>query len=180
MKKYILLSFVAILAAACNAQEKNSIESNHENELVQKEPKGTWRVTKELDEKGNLIRYDSIYSWSSSEKSKNIGAHTLDSLNQMVSKAFRRFGTINGNATFPDFFNSDSLFGKDLFHDNFFDEEFFRDRFYNQFSDRKKLLKHMDSLQREFLEKYNFQQLPLKNEEDNKKKISPPTATKKV
>ena len=184
MKKYILLSLVAILATSCHAQEKNNLESKQENkekELTQTKPKGSWRVNKEVDEHGNLIRYDSIYSWSSSSDGPNtIGKHNIDSLNQMFSSIYKRFGTISGNQTLPDFFNNDSLFEKDFFQNDFFDEEFFHNRFNDDFSDWKKMRKHMDSLQKEFLEKYNFQVVPLENEGNDKKNRSHAISTQKV
>ena len=70
MKKYIILVFTALLTINCNGQQnetkKSDIKESEENAVEQ--PKGAWKVNKEFDENGNLIKYDSIYSWSSTSK----------------------------------------------------------------------------------------------------------------
>ena len=64
MKKLttLLLMFIII---GCNSQEKDKkqTENNLKEDSIVK-PEEKWDVHKEYDEFGNLIKYDSIYSWS--------------------------------------------------------------------------------------------------------------------
>ncbi|WAC01988.1 hypothetical protein N7U66_19475 [Lacinutrix neustonica] len=62
MKKYVLVAITALLSMSCNGQKRKA--KDIENTVVE-QPKGSWKVDKEFDDQGNLIRYDSIYSWSS-------------------------------------------------------------------------------------------------------------------
>lgn len=48
MKKYILLFVACLISVSCKGQE-------NQNNVVEA-PKGTWKVDKEFDENGNLIR----------------------------------------------------------------------------------------------------------------------------
>lgn len=70
MKKLriILLIIPLWFSATSHAQKRDSI----------KQPEKKIEVNKEFDEYGNLIRYDSIYSYSSS--STNMGAKAMDSI----------------------------------------------------------------------------------------------------
>lgn len=90
MKKYILLFIVGLLSVSCKGQEnetkKNEKEENKTN--IVEVPKGTWKVDKEFDENGNLIRYDSIYSWSSNSKYNNLSSFDRDSLMQSFKTRF--------------------------------------------------------------------------------------------
>ncbi|MDP3312167.1 hypothetical protein [Lutibacter sp.] len=62
MKKYILFLIIGLLALNCNGQKddikKEEVEENQKT--IAKQPKGSWKVNKEFDKNGNLIRYDSI------------------------------------------------------------------------------------------------------------------------
>ncbi|MCB0400186.1 MAG: hypothetical protein KDD26_11315, partial [Winogradskyella sp.] len=63
MRKVMLFLFVAILATSCNAQDtqkssKDASDLEIQNDTLLK-PKGNWKVNKEVDENGNIIRYDS-------------------------------------------------------------------------------------------------------------------------
>ena len=75
MKKYVLLFMIGMLSVSCNSQNKDLKNKESEEKSI-KEPKGSWKVDKEFDENGNLIRYDSIYSWSSDDKYDNLSFST--------------------------------------------------------------------------------------------------------
>lgn len=151
MKKYILLAMVSLLCVSCNGQ-KNDIknaEKKQNKTSVAKQPKGSWKVDKEFDDNGNLIRYDSIYSWSSSSKVDNLSALEKDSLLQSFkSRFFTGFSRFENNG-FDDVFSEDSLFSKHYFNDDFFDSEFGSD-----FMDIDKIRQQMIARQKRFLEKY--------------------------
>lgn len=153
MKKIAILSLAAMLNISCNAQEAKKEEKSQtdKDNLSQTavEPKGTWKVDKEFDENGNLIRYDSIYSWSSGDDLDRLSYLDRDStLQSMQSKFYRNFSQF-GNQGFDDFFSSDSLFTN-----RFFDDDFFTSEFGEDFMDIDKMHKRMEAMQKKFLEKY--------------------------
>jgi hypothetical protein len=116
--------------------------------LVQ-QPEGTWKVDKEFDENGNLIRYDSIYSWSSSAKFDNRSLSDKDSMIQSFkSRIFTNYSGFE-NQGFSPIFSQDSLFNK-----RFFNDDFFGSNFGNDFMDIDKLRQQMIAKQKKFLEKY--------------------------
>lgn len=139
MKKYVLLVMTVFLSVSCNGQKK-----------IDKEPKGTWKVDKEFDENGNLIRYDSIYSWSSSSKFDNLSSIARDSLMQTFKSRF--FTNFSGfeNQGFEAVFSQDSLFSERFFNDDFFGSDFG-----NDFMDIDKIRQQMIERQKKFLEKYH-------------------------
>ena len=153
MKKIAILLMAAILNIGCNAQESKKEEELTKNEdsvaEIGEQPKGTWKVDKEFDENGNLIRYDSIYSWSSQSELGELSLLDRDSILQsMQSKFYRNFSRFN-NQGFNDVFSSDSLFTH-----RFFDDDFFTSEFGEDFMDIDKMHKRMEAIQKEFLEKY--------------------------
>ena len=90
MKKYILLFMIGLLSVSCNGQKndtKNTETKENEGNIVE-QPKGSWKVDKEFDDNGNLIRYDSIYSWSSNGKFDNLSLSDKDSLMQSFKSRF--------------------------------------------------------------------------------------------
>lgn len=148
MKKYILLFMVGLLSISCNGQ-KNEQKTKESNRKLVEQPKGIWKVDKEFDENGNLIRYDSIYSWSSNGKFDNLSLSDKDSLIQSFkSKFFTNYSGFK-NEGFEDVFSQDSLFGK-----RFFNDDFFGSNFGNDFIDIDKLRQQMIASQKKFLEKY--------------------------
>ena len=151
MKRYILLFMIGLLSVSCNSQNNDikDTETKESDEKIVKEPKGTWKVDKEFDENGNLIRYDSIYSWSSNDKYNNLSLSERDSLMQSYKSRF--FTNFSGfkNQGFEDIFSKDSLFSKHFFNDDFFGSDFGSD-----FMDIDKIRQQMIARQKKFLEKY--------------------------
>jgi hypothetical protein len=153
MKKYALLSLVALLAASCSAQEKNKSDLAKETEkTTQTQPKGSWQVNKEVDENGNLIRYDSIYSWSSTDNPHGISSEELDSITKKFGSYFGKDFSMFGD-DFSGFTQNDSLFMKHFFNGGFDDDDLFLNHFQGNMPDIQDLMKQMDSLQSLFLEK---------------------------
>ncbi len=151
MKKYILLFIISLSAFSCNAQDNKSknteIKESEENRVTQ--PKGTWKVDKEFDDNGNLIRYDSIYSWSSNGKLNDLLTTDKDSLMQSFKSSFFTNFSDFENQGFEDVFSIDSLFRK-----RFFNEDFFESDFGNDFMDIDKTRQKLIARQKKFLEKY--------------------------
>ncbi|MBT8317572.1 MAG: hypothetical protein HKP59_08090 [Lutibacter sp.] len=165
MKNYILLLFTVFLTVSCSGQNneaKNSdITKNEKN--IGKEPNGSWKVNKEFDENGNLISYDSMYSWSSSNKLENLSSVERDSLMQLLKSRF--FTNFSGfkNQGFDDVFSQDSVFSERFFNDDFFGSDFGKD-----FMDIDKIREQMIARQKKFLEKYQSEFVDPKGENKNK------------
>jgi len=162
MKKYVLLFMVGLLSVSCKGQENETKKFEKENNKtnIVDEPKGTWKVDKEFDENGNLIRYDSIYSWSSNNKFDNLSLSDRDSLMQTFKSRF--FSNYSGfeNQGFEDIFSQDSLFSERFFNDGFFGSDFGKD-----FMAIDKIRQQMIERQKKFLEKY--QSKFIKPEDEN-------------
>ena len=151
MKTYILLFFVSLFSVSCSSQgnETKKVEKEDTKTDIVDAPKGSWTVDKEFDENGNLIRYDSIYSWSSNDKYDHLSLSDKDSL--IASFKSRFFTNYSGfeNQGFSAVFSQDSLFSKQFFNDDFFGSDFG-----NDFMDIDKLRQQMIARQKRFLEKY--------------------------
>lgn len=139
MKKYILIFIVALLTVNCNGQNKET-----------KKPIGSWKVDKEFDEKGKLIRYDSIYSWSSNDKIRNLSSVERDSLLQSIKSKFYNNYSDFAKDGFEDIFLQDSVFNKQYFNNNFFESDFGK-----ELMDIDKIRQQMINRQQEFLKKYH-------------------------
>jgi len=150
MRKIGLLLLVAVLATACNAQEGNKgLSDNSKGTKDVEAPDGSWKVDKEFDENGNLIRYDSIYTWSSGADLAHLGNLDRDSLLQSFqSRIHKNFSGIDPEQ-FEDFFQDDSLFTK-----RFMDEDFFSSAFGRDFMDIDSLRQRLEAKQRAFIERY--------------------------
>lgn len=151
MKKYIFLFIIGFLSFSCNAQEDKTKkeEINHDENTVVTKPKGSWKVDKEFDENGNLIRYDSIYSWSSNDHYDSFSSVAKDSLIQSYkSRFFSSFSEFE-NDGFDTIFSQDSLFSNRFFNDDFFGSSFGKD-----FMDIDKMRQQMLERQMRFLKKY--------------------------
>ncbi len=152
MKNYILLFIVGLLSVSCNGQKnetKNTGKKKESKEKVVEQPKGSWKVDKEFDENGNLIRYDSIYSWSSNNQFNNLSLAERDSLMESFKSRFYTSFSRFENQGFDDVFSQDSLFSKRFFNDDFFGSDFGAD-----FMNIDKIRQQMIARQKKFLEKY--------------------------
>jgi hypothetical protein len=161
MKKYILLLVMAILSVSCSGQENKAKkeEAKETEKNIAEEPKATWKVDKEFDENGNLIRYDSMYSWTSDSKFNNLSFLERDSLiESFKSRFFANFSQFE-NQEFEDVFSEDSLFSNHFFNDDFLGSSFGKD-----FMDIDRIRQQMIERQKKFLEKYQSEFLKLEDE----------------
>ncbi|WP_159024064.1 hypothetical protein [Formosa sp. L2A11] len=142
MKKILLITLVALLGIGCKGQESKADESN----IVT--PKGTWKVDKKFDDQGNLVQYDSIYSWSSNKLDK-LSVKDKDSLMQSFRSKF--FNDLSGldSQDFEDSFSQDSLFSKQFFNHDFFESHFQKD-FVNMDDLRKEMIAEQKKLIKEY------------------------------
>ncbi len=151
MKMYMIMITVFLLSLiSCQGQHKKEeavIQEDSKKEVEQ--PKGSWKVDKEFDESGNLIRYDSLYSWSSDNLLNDLTNLDKDSLlNNFESKFYRNFSQFSDQG-FESIFKQDSLFSKRFFNDDFFESDFGE-----EFMELDHLRKRMIEKQKKFLEKY--------------------------
>lgn len=169
----MLFLFVAILATSCNAQDTENSSKNSSDLEIQKDslqkPKGNWKVNKELDENGNIIRYDSIYSWSSSGNIKGIESDSI--INQMRSMMQKRFSMLQ-SPNLNGFADQDSIM-KPFFSDDFFKDDFFSNRMPSGFPNMDDVMKQMEAMRQNFFnDNYRYIIPPEKTEpKENKTKI---------
>ncbi|GAA4282222.1 hypothetical protein [Gaetbulibacter aestuarii] len=91
MKKVFLIILGASTLLACHSKnEETTASANPKNDIEQSKPKGNWTVKKEVDENGNLIKYDSIYSYSSSGNSGDFSNPSMDSIMHGFSKSMHQ------------------------------------------------------------------------------------------
>ncbi len=144
MKTYATFLCAAFLVIGCSSQE-NKLKEDNKNE----KPRGNWEVNKEYDEAGNLIQYDSVYSWSSGSDIEKLSKLDRDSLIKSIqSKFYRNFSNFNTDG-FEELFKEDSLFSK-----GFNTEEFFESEFGKDFMNIDKLHQRMRTMQKKFLKQY--------------------------
>ena len=161
MKKYVLVAILALSSLSCNSQNKDSTanETQNRKDELEETPKGSWKVDKEFDENGNLIRYDSIYSWSSNNKIEHLTEKDKDSvIASMKSRFFKNFSKFEDQG-FDQLFANDSLFTNRFFNDDFFNSDFG-----SEFMDIDRIRQQMLERQRRFLEKYQSEFIKPENE----------------
>lgn len=154
-----------------------SQEKNH-----QIEPKGTWKVSKEYDDQGNMIAFDSVYVWSSGYV-RDFDFLKNDSLPQHFKGFIRDFEMPKINwqegdslaLGMRDFFEGFEFpemnfqwFENDSLHPNDHQHEFFNQ---NQFDFQKQideLKKQIDDLKKSFEEKQKSEAIEPKKIKENK------------
>ncbi|MCB4797796.1 hypothetical protein [Neotamlana laminarinivorans] len=151
MKTLKVIPILCLLCFSCSAQEKQQNKSDS-----QLKPNENVQVNKEYDEFGNLIKYDSIYSYSYSSGNK-----INDSLKLQFQQHFKNH-SIFSDSFFDDFFKTDSITG------SFNHKNFFFDGFTSQDQQIKSMMKRMDSIQQLFFNKNQ----PLIPAEPDQKNIS--------
>jgi hypothetical protein len=140
MKQFLILAVAVFLGFLnCNGQ-KYDTASGKTN------PNTDIKVNKEYDEQGNLIRYDSTYTYSYS----NIGTDSLfsDSIFNSFRDHFNHRFLFSEDPFFKDFFFQDSVM-----KDDFFDDNFFMKRFKENMDQMDNLFEEMDSVKNDFFKK---------------------------
>lgn len=150
--KNLMYVLFALTFIGCNGQEKKKQETQETDKKEQEtiKPKEAWDVMKEYDEFGNLIKYDSIYSYSYSNVNGNSIKVNLDSIMDAFEGYFDKNATFNWQNDFSFFPENDSLFMND-----FFKEDYFFKTWQNQHSELDKRIKQMDSLRNAFLKRFH-------------------------
>ena len=163
MKKIAHLFLVAILATSCNAQDKNNTDIakavQPTDSII---PKGNWTVNKELDENGNIIRYDSIYSWSSGDL-KGFSNKDADSiLNEMKARMKLSFSGF-------DDFNFSGFASHDSIMKQFFSDDLFSNRMPFNFKNLDSINQQMQQMHQQFFNNQRYVIPPITEEEKDTK-----------
>lgn len=144
--KNMAMLFLLFSIVGCNGQEKEKLEKK-ETEL---KPKGEWKVQKEYDKHGNLIKYDSIYSWSYSNIKGDSLNINLDSIMDSFRNYFNDTSPFKWKEDFSYFPKNDSLLMNDFFRDDYFFKNWKRQQL-----EMEKIMRQMDSTRNEFLRKFH-------------------------
>lgn len=156
MVRIIILGFaVSIFFGNCIGQngEKKADESNS--------PAGTYKVNKEYDKDGNLIRYDSTYSYYYS----NVEGDSVvqDSILNVFKDSFNNQFFFSDDPFFNEFFFQDSLIDYD-----FYKKDFFSNRYRNNMEEFNQFFHQMDSIKNDFFNHQFKNHIEIKPEQPSK------------
>jgi len=157
MKAVMFFVPFMLLNIACDAQQNKKKTETIKN-IEQQQPQTGWKVTKELDDQGNIIRYDSTYVWSYS----NNGKPQQVKVDQVLNNFRKNFDT-HFNQIFKQNFGQ-PVWNDKLFFKNFTRPDYFTHKWRNKEFDIQSFMKQMDSLRNAFL-KENYPGLEKKNQE---------------
>ena len=150
MKKYIALLLVALHITGCNSQQEQTTETDNKNDIAQNvPPKGNWKVNKEVDEYGNIIKYDSIYSYSS-RGNEALPKSIIKHYQSRMSNQFSEFNSETEDEAL------NSLGNK------MFDEEMLQ-----QFPELKQMIKQMEAMQQQMIQTHSQPMLIAPEREEN-------------
>lgn len=139
--RWLLIGAVSLSFCSCNGQEKQP-NKNNLNEVKQP-PKEDIQVNKEYDKDGNLIKFDSTYTYfySNIEKNQIVEDSIFNNFRIMFDKSY----PFSNQPFFNDIFFQDSLMKYD-----FYKEDFFTERFKRNIERTEKMFHEMDSLKNKF------------------------------
>jgi hypothetical protein len=143
MKTLISISLLALLSGTCSSQIKKPEYDSKPNtrEVAPSKPKIDVKVNKQFDKKGNLIQYDSTYSYFYSAINPKANRISSDSLFQKYK--------IPLNNHFKELFDENMkkvFFTDSLFKYDFYNPDYFSKRFHMNWEAFEKMFKQMDSL----------------------------------
>jgi hypothetical protein len=147
MKTIVVALVIALVTLGCNAQDHSVKEKAKagKGENTKNQPKESWTVKKEMDENGNVIGYDSTYTWSYTNTEGDSVSVDADSVMQSFRSYFSEQMPSLWGQSFIDPFMNDSLQDHD-----FFAEDYFHKRWEKDIFDMDKMFRQMDSLRNQF------------------------------
>ena len=168
MRNIFFLLMLAGFAVGCHAQHQEPKEKTPETIQNQESPLGSWKVNKEFDENGNLIRYDSVYSWSSDGQGKALTQEEIDSLFSGLPSFFGQQGDpINGHLAelfrndpyLKQFFGNDTTAMPSPFGTSPFGKWMMNDSLWMNNPDHDQIMEEMERMHRDFMQQFREQPL---------------------
>lgn len=155
--KLIIMSIAfSLIFSSCDGQKVKKEKDVHSTDttlISVNHPNENIKVNKEYDKNGNLIRYDSTYTYYYSNIDGNKA--TADSILGKFRNMFEENYPFSTNPYFNNLFFEDSLLQYD-----FYKKDFFHERFMKNIQQMDKLFKEMDSVKNHFF----MEQFPEKEE----------------
>jgi len=151
MKKLAWIIIIPILLASCNAQNssKNGDESKSKNSTMitenKNKPKVDIKVNKKYDEYGNLIGYDSTYTWTYS----NIEGDSIQVNADSVINHFRPYISDHYPFMIDPFYDNIFLNDSDLYN-NFYNSDYYLHLWEEHDRLMNKAFRELDSIKSEF------------------------------
>ena len=158
MKTKWIIMFIAVSSVfwGCNGQEVKKDKTKKLNDSIlvaANQPKEDIKVNKEYDKDGNLIRYDSTYTYYYSNIEGN--KTTADSIFNHFQTMFEQNYPFSVKPYFHHLFFQDSMLQYDFYKNDFFYKRFIKNR-----QQMDKLFREMDSVKNKFF----MEQFPKKEE----------------
>jgi hypothetical protein len=146
MKRIGLIVIVlSVILIGCNGQNAKQKAGVTETDTAGN-PQTSIKVNRQYDNNGNLVKFDSTYSYFYSKTNDN--KNLRDSIYNNFRNQFRREYTFSSDPFFNDLFFQDSLLKYD-----FYKKDFFTNRFRNNMMMMDSLFWGMDSLKNSFFNK---------------------------
>ncbi len=145
MKKLWSMALLILLTTGCNAQENKTDKQDAVDNSPQ--PQVKWDVKKEYDDQGNLIRYDSVYTWTYTNAAGDSVVVPVDSVLQHFESFF--------NSQWPSIWDEQfmqPMWDDSLLYKDFGRPDYFYDRWQDDFFRMEEMFRRMDSLRNRFLE----------------------------
>lgn len=146
----ITLSLLLLFGFVAFSLNKSGFSVNNDNhsdqDTVKTNPQIDIKVEKEYDDKGNVIRYDSSYTYIYTYPDGNTEKLNMDSIFQNFEPYLFNHGFDIMHDPFRDFFQEDTLYQHHFFDDDFFIQQLENNRF--RFEE---MMHKMDSLRNQFL-----------------------------
>jgi hypothetical protein len=143
MKRMYLIAVAMLIGVVgCNGQTKHEGDSKESSN----NPQTNIKVNKEYDKNGNIVRYDSTYSYYYSNVRNN--RNMMDSIFNNFKSRFNQKYSFSEDPYFNRFFFQDSLLKYD-----FYKKDFFLNRFKENMRRMDSLFWGMDAFKNDFFRK---------------------------
>jgi hypothetical protein len=151
----VICFFLFTTMSSCNGQTKKTEQllaqsNNKKTELRDtiNRPKINVKVNKQYDRNGNIIKYDSTYSYAYSSHGGQSAPMNNDSIFNQFKTYFNMHSSSFMNKQNNNVFLTDSLFKYDFFNEDYFQKRFeLNQKLFNDF------YRQMDSLKGNYLQK---------------------------
>ncbi len=154
MKTLAWILVIPVMLASCNAQTGNKNDNKNENQpemgnVMKNKPKVDIQVNKKYDDNGNLIGYDSTYTWTYSNMTGDTVSVDADSvITHFMPNVGMNFPELN-DPFFNDVFMNDTTL-----YNHFFNPNYYQDVWGQQNKEMNRIFREMDSLKSAFFNQH--------------------------